>query len=147
MIRGREPKNISVLIDEYQCPQIYKDSKLRHGELTMDPHLLYEYSCLGDSPEMRQAFHRSNTTFYRNDVLLSMPHIEHLRSITDELENNYTISKSRGGYICPKCKSSNTTLTSIQLKSCDEQMDRFLYCNDCKTRTKNPVLVAPKDQK
>lgn len=146
MIRGREPKNISVLIDEYQCPRIYKESKLRHGEPTMDAHMLYEYSCVGDSEEMRHVFRDANKTFYRNDVLLGMPHIAHLASIDDELDNNYTNYKNRGGYVCPKCHGSDTTFTRIQTRSLDEEATAILTCNTCHTKTKNPKLVAPKDE-
>ena len=144
MIRGREPKNITVLLDEFRCPDIMKTARLRHGELAVDLHIIYEYSTMGDSLEMRQCFENAHNTFYRNDVLLSMPHIIPLSDISDELESNYSISKSRNGYECPNCHSSDTTLSSIQLKSCDEPMDKFLKCNSCGKRTHNPKLVAPK---
>jgi len=140
MIRGREPKNINALMEEYQCPDVYKKSTLKHGEMTMDLHLLYEYSQYGDTDEMRQCFLNASNTFYRRDVLLDMPHIAPLRDISDELQNTYLISKNRRGFVCPNCGSTDTTMTYIQLRSLDEAQDRFLVCYSCDVKTKNPNL-------
>lgn len=148
MIRGREPKNINVLIEEFRIPDLYKNSKLKHGESTMNLDLLYEYSMYGvDDQAMRTAFNNSQNTFYRNDVLLDMPHVKPLRDISDELQNTYLISKTRKGYVCPKCGGTNTTVTFVQLKSLDEEQDKFLECYTCGARIKNPKLVVPKDDK
>lgn len=147
MIRGREPKNINTLMDEYNIDPLYRNSKLKHGESTMNLDLLYEYACYGNDDAMKVPFLNSHNTFYRNDVLLEMPHIKPLRDISDELHNTYLISKTRRGYVCPKCKSTNTTVTFVQLRSLDEEQDKFLECYTCGIRTKNPKLIAPDDEK
>ncbi len=147
MIRGREPKNINTLLQEFNVPELYKNSRLKHGESTMNLDLLYEYSSYGDDEHMRQSFLHSHNTFYRNDIVFNMPHIRPLGDISDELQNTYLISKKRRGYVCPKCKGSNTTVTFVQLRSLDEEQDRFLECYTCGARIKNPKLIAPEDEK
>lgn len=146
MIRGREPKNINALLEEFNVPDLYKNSRLRHGESTMNLDLLYEYSCYGDDEHMRQSFSNSHNTFYRNDILLNMPHIKPLSDISDELQNTYLISKMRRGYVCPNCGESNTTVTFVQLRSLDEEQDKFLECHSCGAIVKNPKLIAPKEE-
>lgn len=134
-------------MEEFNMPDFYKDSKLKHGEQTMNLDLLYEYASYGDDDAMRKAFLDSSNTFYRNDVLFNMPHIKLLGNISDELENTYLISKSRKGYVCPKCKGDNTTVTFVQLRSLDEEQARFLECHTCGARIKNPDLVVPGEKK
>lgn len=147
MIRGRETKNINTLLQEFNISDLYKNSKLKHGEQTMNLDLLYEFANYGDDDAMKKAFLDSSNTFYRNDVLLNMPHIQPLRDISDELQSTYLISKSRRGYVCPKCKGNNTTMTFVQLRRLDEEQTRFLECHTCGARIKNPDIVAPEDEK
>lgn len=118
-----------------------KDIETPSGKLIDDDYSLYMLMGLFDYyinsedlslTKLLKEFREFNIVNGEN-IIFELSMFEHFRSKLKEEMSIYDTTKNKesGSEICSKCKSNNTSVFSVQLRSGDEAATQFIKCKNC----------------